>query len=295
MTSLIEPGTVVDEAARIGDGAAAPLRLVDPTRAGRGIRRRHRRVPRSVQRLVGPLLIIVAWQLASTLGIFDPDTIPSPGSVLAAARELIADGKLQENLIVSLGRVVKGLALGIASGTVLAVLAGLSRVGENVIDTNMEVVRAIPTFALVPILIVWFGIGEEPKVVLIAVTVTVAIYINTYAGIRNVDAGLVEAARTFGVRNWELVRRVVLPGALPGFLVGLRLALTGAWLALIFAESVNAPSGLGRMMSDARDRFQLDVIFVLIGVYATLGLCSHALVRFLEARLLTWRRAYDGG
>jgi sulfonate transport system permease protein len=291
MTSVIEPGTVVDHAAPV----TTPPRLVDPTRTGRRSHRRPHRIPRSVQRLLGPVLVIVAWQLASTVGIFDPDTIPSPGSVLAAARDLVADGKLQENLIVSLGRVLKGLALGISVGTVLAVLAGLSRVGENVIDTNMEVVRAIPAFALVPILIVWFGIGEEPKVVLIAVTVTVAIYINTYAGIRNVDAGLVEAARTFGVRNWELVRRVVLPGALPGFLVGLRLALTGAWLALIFAESVNAPSGLGRMMSDARDRFQLDVIFVLIAVYATLGLCSHTLVRFLESRLLTWRRSYDGG
>src|SRR5690606_35775113 len=102
------------------------------------------------------------------------------------------------------------------------------------------------------------------------------------------------AAQSFGVRRWELIRTVVLPGALPGFLVGLRLALTGSWLALIFAETINAPTGLGRLMTDAREYFRLDVIFVLLTVYAALGLMSHAAVRFLEARLLTWRRAFDG-
>jgi len=131
-------------------------------------------------------------------------------------------------------------------------------------------------------------------VVLISLTVVVAIYINTYAAIRNVEASLVEAAQSFGVRRWELIRTVVLPGALPGFLVGLRLALTGSWLALIFAETINAPTGLGRLMTDAREYFRLDVIFVLLTVYAVLGLMSHAAVRFLEGRLLTWRRAFDG-
>jgi sulfonate transport system permease protein len=158
----------------------------------------------------------------------------------------------------------------------------------------MEILHAVPNFAFLPVLIAWFGIGEEPKVSLIALSVWIAVYINTYSAIRNVDASLVEAARTFGVGRRELITAVILPGALPGFLVGLRLALTSAWLALIFAETINAPTGLGRMMSDAREYFRIDVIFVLLGVYALLGLVSLALARFLESRLLAWRRAFDG-
>jgi sulfonate transport system permease protein len=247
-----------------------------------------------VKRLAGPALVLVLWQLLSSAGALDARTIPSPRDVWDAGWALTASGKLPSNVWVSLGRVAQGLALGIAGGLVLAVVAGFSRVGDNLVDTNMAVLRAIPNFALLPVLIVWFGIDERPKVVLIALTVMVHIYINTYSGIRNVDATLVEAARTFGVGRWGLIRSVVLPGALPNFFVGLRMALTGAWLALIFAETINAPKGLGRLMSDAREYFQLDVIFVLLTVYAALGLLTNAGVRALEARLLTWRRAYDG-
>ena len=183
---------------------------------------------------------------------------------------------------------------GIALGLGLALVAGLSRVGENFVDANMEVLRAVPNFALVPLLIVWFGISEVPKILLITLAVAVAIYINTFSAIRSVDAGLVEAARSFGAGRAELIYRVIIPGSLPGFLVGLRLALTASWLSLIFAETINAKKGLGRMMTDAREYFQIDVVFVLIAVYAILGLTSILIVRFLEARLLTWRRAYDG-
>lgn len=272
--------------------APTGLRLVDPTRLANDASRS--RIPRSMQRLLGPALLVVAWQLASSWGVFDPRSVPSPGSVLRAGWELLERGDLQAHTLASLRRVLQGLGLGLTAGVVLAVVAGLSRLGESVVDANMEILRAVPNFALLPVLIAWFGIGEQPKVVLISLTVVVAIYINTYAAIRNVDASLVEAARTFGAGRWELVRTVILPGALPGFLVGLRLALTGSWLALIFAETVNAPEGLGRLMSDAREYFRLDVIFVLLTVYAALGLASLAIVRFLERRLLTWRRAFDG-
>jgi sulfonate transport system permease protein len=266
--------------------------LIDPLNHAR--RRRHVSVPRALQRLAGPLLVLVLWQLLSSLRVIDPQTIPSPGKVASAFWRLTSDGTLPSHAWVSVIRVVKGLALGITAGLVLAVAAGFSRVGDNLVDANMAVLRAIPNFALLPVLIVWFGIDERPKVVLIALTVMVQIYINTYSAIRNVDASLVEAARTFGVSRIGLIRTVVLPGALPGFFVGLRLALTGAWLALIFAETINAPKGLGRMMTDAREYFQLDVIFVLLGIYAVMGLVAHALVLVLESRLLTWRRGFDG-
>ena len=267
--------------------------LVDP-RAVFGKRQRRRVVPRSLQRLVGPVLLVALWQILSTTGVFDERTVPPPTRVVSVGFRLIAEGSLQEHLFTSLLRVGYGLAFGIVLGLGLALIAGLSRVGENFVDANMEVLRAVPNFALVPLLIVWFGISEVPKITLITLAVAVAIYINTFSAIRSVDAGLVEAARSFGAGRAELIYRVIIPGSLPGFLVGLRLALTASWLSLIFAETINAKRGLGRMMTDAREYFQIDVVFVLIAVYAILGLASIIVVRFLEARLLTWRRAYDG-
>ncbi|CAO3439317.1 ABC transporter permease [Azospirillum doebereinerae] len=272
---------------------ATDLELVDPTAVGPGSARRSR-VPRWLQRLAGPVLLVLLWQALSMAALFDPRTTPAPATVLNTAISVLGSGELQTHLQASLGRVLQGLAIGVSLGTLGALAAGLSRWGENLIDANMEILHAVPKFAFLPVLIAWFGIGEEPKVALIALAVWIAIYINTYSAIRSVDASLVEAARTFGVGRRELITSVILPGALPGFLVGLRLALTSAWLALIFAETVNAPTGLGRMMSDAREYFRIDVIFVLLGVYALLGLSSLALVRFLETRLLGWRRAFDG-
>jgi sulfonate transport system permease protein len=274
---------------RAGKGAS----LVDP-RAAVSKSQRKPFVPRPLQRLLGPGLLVALWQTLSTTGIFDERTVPPPTRVARAAYRLVLDGSLQEHLTTSLLRIGYGLAFGIALGLVLALIAGLSRVGENFVDANMEVLRAVPNFALVPLLIVWFGISEVPKILLITLAVAVAIYINTFSAIRSVDAGLVEAARSFGAGRPELIYRVIIPGSLPGFLVGLRLALTASWLSLIFAETINAKKGLGRMMTDAREYFQIDVVFVLIAAYAVLGLISILVVRFLEGRLLTWRRAYDG-
>jgi sulfonate transport system permease protein len=274
-----------------GVGVAASL--VDPRAVDRKSQRKPV-IPRPLQRLLGPALLVALWQTLSVTGAFDERTVPPPTRVVRAAYQLVVDGSLQEHMTTSLLRVGYGLAFGIALGVVLALIAGLSRVGENFVDANMEVLNAIPNFALVPLLIVWFGISEVPKVLLITLAVAVAIYINTFSAIRSVDAGLVEAARSFGAGRAELIYRVILPGSLPGFLVGLRLALTASWLALIFAETINAKKGLGRMMTDAREYFQIDVVFVLIAVYAILGLVSILVVRFLESRLLTWRRAYDG-
>ena len=273
--------------------AAQPVALVDPRAV---IDQRHRRqfVPRWLQRLFGPMVLVVLWQILSTTRVFDERTVPPPTRVVSTAVRLIAEGSLQEHLFTSLLRVGYGVLFGIALGLGLALVAGLSRVGENFVDANMEVLRAVPNFALVPLLIVWFGISEVPKILLITLAVAVAIYINTFSAIRSVDAGLVEAARSFGAGRAELIYRVIVPGSLPGFLVGLRLALTASWLSLIFAETINAKKGLGRMMTDAREYFQIDVVFVLIGVYAILGLASIIVVRFLESRLLTWRAAYDG-
>jgi sulfonate transport system permease protein len=287
-TVVVRPRAAAGASAKAGGGA-----LVDP-RAVFGKRSRRHFVPRPVQRLLGPVLLVALWQILSTTGVFDERTVPPPTRVVSAGLRLIADGSLQEHLFTSLLRVGYGLMFGVVLGLSLSLIAGLSRVGENFVDANMEVLRAVPNFALVPLLIVWFGISEVPKITLITLAVAVAIYINTFSAIRSVDAGLVEAARSFGAGQVELIYRVIIPGSLPGFLVGLRLALTASWLSLIFAETINAKKGLGRMMTDAREYFQIDVVFVLIAVYAILGLVSILVVRSLETRLLTWRRAYDG-
>ncbi|WP_267304555.1 ABC transporter permease [Mycobacterium barrassiae] len=190
--------------------------LVDP-RAVVKRSQRGQRIPRQAQRMLGPILLIGLWQLLSMTGAFNERTVPPPSRVVRAAYQLIADGSLQEHISTSLLRVGYGLAFGIALGLGLALIAGLSRVGENFVDANMEVLNAIPNFALVPLLIVWFGISEVPKILLITIAVAVSIYINTFSAIRSVDSGLVEAARSFGAGRAEMIYRVILPGRYPGF------------------------------------------------------------------------------
>ncbi|HVT68641.1 MAG TPA: ABC transporter permease [Trebonia sp.] len=263
-------------------------------RGGEAGRLRIPAVPRAVRRYYGPVLLLVAWQVASSAGWLHPNIFPAPASVLSAGRQLIADGQLQSNLWSSLRRVLLGLGFGIAAGTALAVLAGLTRRGEDLIDSTVQVIKSIPVYAVIPLLITWLGIGEEPKIVVIAIGVGVTIYVNTYGAIRNVDAQLVEAARTLGVSRLSLIANVIIPGSLPGFLVGLRLALVTSWLSLIFAETINTQSGIGFLMTEAEDQFQLNVMVLLIVVYAVLGLLGYAVVRFLERTLLAWRQGFEG-
>jgi sulfonate transport system permease protein len=193
-------------------------------------------------------------------------------------------------MAVSLQRVALGFALGAGAGLILAVIAGLSRPGENAVDPLMQMLRTLPLFGLIPVFIVWFGIGELPKVVLIAMGAAIPLYLNTFSGIRGVDAGLAEAGRSLGLSRAETIRHIILPGALPQMLVGLRQSLGVAWLALVVAEQVNSSAGLGFIISQATQFLRNDVIFVALGVYCVLGLLTDALVRLLERRALAWRR-----
>src|ERR1035441_411836 len=173
---------------------------------------------------------------------------------------------------------------------ILPIVAGLSRLGENSVDPLMQMVRTLPLFGLIPVFIVWFGIGELPKVVLIALGAAIPLYLNTFSGIRGVDAKLAEVGQSLQLRRSELIRHIVLPGALPQMLVGLRQSLGVAWLALVVAEQVNANAGLGFMISQATQFLRNDVIIVALLVYCVLGLLTDALVRLLERRALAWRR-----
>ncbi|MBW8710458.1 MAG: ABC transporter permease [Mycobacterium sp.] len=274
-------------------GSAQLVPLVDVAAAARGTSRRPK-LPRGVRRLTGPVVVLAVWAVASSTGLLDPQLLPPPQEVLQAADRLVVDGDGLVHLWASLQRVMAGVVLGVLAGGVLAVIAGLSRLGEDLLDSTMQVFKAVPNFALTPLLVMWMGIGEAPKILLITLGVAIAIYINTYGAIRGVDAQLVEVARTLVLSRFALVRHVVLPGALPGFLVGLRVALSSAWLSLIFAETINTTEGLGYLMTRAQTMLQFDVSVLLLLVYAVVGLLSYAFVRFLERRLLQWRRGFAG-
>ena len=273
--------------------AASAISLTRPAAARR--RRLPVRVPRLARRVVGPLAVLGLWQLVCSLGVFTSVEVASPVAVFDAGRELWDQGVLQSNLLISLERVAEGLLLGVAAGVALAVLSGLFWVGEDLLDPVIQAARAVPILGLVPLVIIWFGVGEAPKVFLIALGCTFPVYINTYAAIRGVDLKLVEAGQTFGLNRWGLVRRVILPGALPGFLTGLRFALVGSWIIDVVAEEINAQSGLGYLINQAQSTDRTDIMFLCLAIYAILGLLADVVVRLLERSLLTWRRGFAGG
>lgn len=251
-------------------------------------RRRWRRPPSA--RALSPLLAVGLWQVASVTGVLPARLLASPLTVLSSAWALTVDGTLPAALLVSVQRVAAGFAVGAVAGVALGLTTGLSRWADQLLDPILQMLRMLPFLGLVPLLILWFGIGELPKVVLVALGTAVPLYLNTYAGIRSVDRRLLEAAEVLRLGRWQRIRHVVLPGALPQVLVGLRLGLGVAWLSLIVAEQVNADSGLGHMIMEARDFLRTDVIVVGLLVYALLGLLTDAVVRGIEGRALAWRR-----
>ncbi|MEV6287884.1 ABC transporter permease [Kribbella sp. NPDC051770] len=276
-------------------GSAATLTGVRASKAvtTQPVRRRRRLGPGKPIRfgaLIGPVLLLVIWSIGSAAGWLDPRILSAPWTVVTTTGDLIADGRLQSNLITSTQRAFLGLGLGVVLGTVLALLSGLSRIGEAVLDGPIQIKRAIPSLALLPLLILWLGIGETMKVTTITLGVFVPIYIHTHNGLRTIDSRYVELAQTVGLSRWTFIRRVVLPGALPGFLLGLRFAVTGAWLSLVVVEQINSTSGIGYMMELARTYGQTDIIIVGLVLYGVLGLLSDGAVRLIQRRALSWRR-----
>ncbi|WP_229403343.1 ABC transporter permease [Micromonospora okii] len=239
---------------------------------------------------IGPTLLLAVWAAGSAAGWIDPRTLSAPWTVVTTAGDLIADGRLQDNLAVSAQRAGLGLAIGTAVGTVLAVLAGLSRWGEAILDGPVQIKRAIPALALLPLLVLWFGIGEQMKVVTITLGVFVPVYIHTHHGLRTIDSRYVELGESLRLRRTAFIRRIVLPGALPGFLLGMRFAVVGAWLSLVVVEQINSTSGIGYMMELAREYGQTDVIIVGLVLYGLLGLLSDGAVRLAQRKALSWRR-----
>ncbi len=247
------------------------------------------------RRWVSPLVLLALWEIGARTGIIPPRVLAAPSAVASTFWDLAASGQLAANLWVSFLRVAAGLALGVVTGSTLALAAGLSRIGEAAVDPPIQMLRTLPVLALSPLFIVWFGIDEAPKVLLIALAVTFPVYLNLFNGIRAVDPKLVEAARSFGVTGAQLIAEVILPAALPSFLLGLRFALSVAVLVLVVAEQINAQAGLGYLINNARDFMRTDIIVVCLVIYALLGLGADALVRAIERRALAWRPSFIKG
>ena len=239
-----------------------------------------------------PVLLIAGWQAASQLGWLSSRILPEPWAVAKAFWTLAVSGELWIHLRTSLWRAISGFAIGAGLGLALGLLTGSFRRAETLLDTTLQMVRNIPALALIPLVILWFGIDETAKLFLLAVGVFFPVYLNTFHGIRSADQGLIEMARSYGLSGWPLYRDVILPAALPSILVGVRFSLGLVWVLLIVAETISAQAGIGYMTMNAREFLQTDVVLVGILLYALLGKAADLLSRGLEKRFLRWNPAY---
>jgi sulfonate transport system permease protein len=240
-----------------------------------------------------PLALLATWQAASSLGWLSTRVLPAPSEVLRAFWSLAASGELWTHVRVSAVRALLGLAIGGGLGLGLGLLTGSVRTAETLLDSSFQMLRNIPALALIPLVILWFGIDEAAKLFLISVSVFFPMYLNTFHGIRNVDPGLVEMARTYGLSRWQLYRHVILPGALSSILVGLRFSLGLMWVILIVAETISAQAGIGYLTMNAREFLQTDVVLVGILLYAALGKLADVFARALEHWWLRWHPGYQ--
>lgn len=240
-----------------------------------------------------PVLLLTAWQLAVSTGWLSTRILPAPVAVIEAGVVLVRSGELWAHLAISGWRAAVGFAIGGGIGLVLGFITGLSRWGERLLDSSVQMIRNVPHLALIPLVILWFGIDESAKVFLVALGTVFPIYLNTYHGIRNLDPALLEMARSYGLSGASLFWQVVLPGALPSILVGVRFALGFMWLTLIVAETISASSGIGYLAMNAREFLQTDVVVVAIVLYAVLGKLADLGARALERVWLRWHPAYQ--
>ena len=252
---------------------------------------------RGLLRLISPLAVVGVWQLLSATGVLPANRLASPVSIAHSAYNLVTTnnptyGTLQASLLVSAERWGIGLAIGVAIALLLAVTSGLSRIGEYALDPVLNAARSVPLLGLLPLFIVWFGIDEMPKILIVVLGALFPMYVNTFAGIRGVDPKLGELGQVLGLSRWELVRHVVLPGSLPSALTGLRLSVVGSLLALVVGEQINANAGLGFMINTAEQFLANNIIMVCLFMYAILGLLADGAVRLLERRALAWRREF---
>lgn len=240
-----------------------------------------------------PVLLLLIWQVLSQIGWLSTRVLPAPIAVLQAAIQLARSGELLHHILISAARALTGFLIGGSIGFGLGLLNGISSTSEKMLDTSVQMLRNIPHLAMIPLVILWFGIGEEAKLFLVAIGVLFPIYLNTFHGIRTVDQGLVEMGKVYGLKPWEVFWQVTLPGAIPSILVGVRYALGIMWLTLIVAETIASDSGIGYMAMNAREFMQTDVVVFSILVYALLGKLADSIAKALERWLLQWHPSYQ--
>jgi sulfonate transport system permease protein len=240
-----------------------------------------------------PVTLVVAWEIAARTGLIATRTLPAPSAVVVAGWEQLLSGALLHHVWISTWRALVGLAIGGSIGFALGVLNGAFAVAERLSDSSLQMLRNVPHLAIIPMVILWFGIDEEAKIFLVAIGVFFPIYMNTFHGIRTVDRGLIEMGRLYGLSSGALFWRVVLPGAMHSILIGVRYALGIMWLTLIVAETISASAGIGYMTMNAREFLQTDVVVLGIIIYALLGKLADSLTRAVEVRALAWHPAYQ--
>jgi sulfonate transport system permease protein len=240
-----------------------------------------------------PIFLITLWQLAVQFGWLSTRILPAPTTVISAAIKLGQSGELATHFKISASRALTGFAIGGSIGFIFGLVNGLFRVSEKIFDTTLQMWRNIPNLALIPLVILWFGIGEEAKLFLVSSGVLFPIYINTFHGIRSIDSGLIEMGKVYGLNPAELFWNIILPGALPSILVGVRFSLGIMWLSLIVAETIAADSGIGYMATSAREFMQTDVVVFSILIYASFGKLADVIVRTLEGVCLNWHPNYQ--
>ena len=240
-----------------------------------------------------PIALILLWQLASVTGLLESRILPAPSAVVVAFWNLLMSGELWKHVQVSAGRALMGLLVGGGLGLFLGLLNGSSKLASTLLDTTLQMIRNIPALALIPLVILWFGIDESAKLFFVAIGVFFPIYINTYHGIRSVDPQLIEMGKSYGLSGWQLYKEIILPGAMPSILVGLRFSLGLVWVLLIVAETISAQAGIGYMTMNAREFLQTDIVLVGILLYALLGKLADVLAVTLEKYLLRWHAGYQ--
>ncbi|AIQ26105.1 ABC transporter permease [Paenibacillus sp. FSL E2-8871] len=241
-----------------------------------------------------PVVTIVLWQLAGSTGLISAQFLPTPLSIARAFTGLLVTGELTHHLGVSMGRAGVGFLIGGVLGLLFGVLTGLFRSVEYVLDPSVQVLRLVPHLAIAPLIILWFGFGEMSKVVIILTGSFFPLYINTFMGIRNVDNKLFEVSRVLGFSPYQRLRRLILPAALPGILLGLRLSLAVAWIGLVVAELIGSQSGIGFLINEAKQNSNTEVVFVGIIIFAIVGKLIDSLFRIIERKCLFWRDSYEG-
>jgi len=239
-----------------------------------------------------PLALIVVWQASGWAGWLSQRILPTPWEVVKALVDVIKDGTLLEYVAISTKRAFLGFLIGGSIAFLLGLLNGLFPVAERYIDSSVQMVRTIPHLAMIPLVIMWFGIGEPSKLFLVSLGVAFPIYLNTFHGIRSVDPGLIEMGRVYGLRRFSLFAKVILPGALSHILLGIRFALGIMWLSLIVAETIAADSGIGYMATHAREFMQMDVVVLCVILYALLGKLSDLAAKWCERRWLQWHHNF---